>query len=198
MITDKCITKKRLTKIGKFINVHFMKMKVIVLLFFLGVSLFLAKSGFGQETSKLASSSAKLIEVKDEIINPSDDYKYAFKRLKEKILLLIYSFAPDKQADYLQELMSVRLSELKHVVDKEDIGNIETVSQRYSANAGDLVALINSANLKDKNRGTKKIFHEHLKVLESFANKQKFESSGWLLIQHDINYIKEYSKQLTP
>lgn len=124
-----------------------------------------------------------------ESVNPSDDYRYVLKRLKEKILLLVYSYSPSKKADYYLELTNNRLAELKHIVDKKDIANIETGSNRYSATIGELTQFINENDLINKKGGVKETLAVHIKILELLRDKFP-GGAGWLFIQQNIDSTK--------
>ena len=82
------------------------------------------------------------VAVTYEAVNPGNDFAYIIKRLQEKIILAILSFSDSRKLQYYEKLLGARLSELKFVVDKKDIANIQTASQRYSATAGELTQFI--------------------------------------------------------
>lgn len=143
------------------------------------------------------SSTSAQINIKYQAINPSDDYRYAFKRLQEKIFLLILSYSPAKKAEYFSYLLEVRLAELKFVVDKEDISNIETSSQRFSGTAGTLTDFIKQNYLTSQKQSVKEKMQQQIATLEVIRDKYPANSAGWLFIQHDINYLKIYLSQLS-
>ncbi len=143
-----------------------------------------------------SSPSAQLLQITYESINPSDDYQYIFKRLKEKLLLIILSYSPSEKSKYQLNLLNTRLAELKYVIDKQDISNIETTSQRYSGGAGQLTQFLVDKKLEKEKQETKKQFETHIPILENLRDVYPANSAGWLFIQHDINYLKIYESQL--
>lgn len=165
---------------------------IIFLLIFFSLSLLSPKAYAKEAANSSESSTYKL----NSSINPSDDYKYAFKRLQERIILLILNVFPDKKADYYQELLNTRLAELKNVVDSKDIANIERSSQRYFSTAGELVQFITDKKLNNKKGSINEQFSSHLPVLEILQNVYPANSAGWLFLRHDINYLKIYQEQL--
>ena len=77
-----------------------------------------------------------------EKVNPGDDYKYVIKRLKEKVVLFFFSASPNKKINFYKNLIDIRLAELKYVVERKDIANFQTVSQRYTATNGEATDLV--------------------------------------------------------
>lgn len=135
-------------------------------------------------------------EIKYESISPKNGFEYSFKRLREKITLFWLSRDPLRKANYYSELLDKRLAELKQVVDEKDIENIQTVSQRYSATAGELTNLINQKSLGEVKPSVLNKFSQHVFLLESFQKSYVFDTAQWMFIKHDIDYLKIYSSQL--
>lgn len=136
-------------------------------------------------------------EVKAETVNPGDDYKYIVKRLKEKVNLSVLNFFPKKKISFLVNLTDIRLSELKYVVEKKDISNFQTASQRYSATAGNATASL----LKNGNDNEKKMFIEklqsHIPVLAKLQEPYVPDNSEWRFLQDDINSLQSYISKLS-
>jgi hypothetical protein len=135
--------------------------------------------------------------VKYEKVNPKDGFSYAIKRVKEKVGIFLLSRNPKKKLNYLKDLLGIRLSELKFVVDNKDIGNIQTASQRYFTTAGEITALVNSQSqlTSDKN-GVITLFNQHLPVLESLRNTYNNTTAEWRFLRDDANYLIDYSTLL--
>ena len=135
-------------------------------------------------------------EIKYESISPKNGFEYSFKRLREKITLFWLSRDPLRKANYYSELLDRRLAELKQVVDEKDIENIQTVSQRYSATAGELTNLINQKSLGEIKPSVLNKFSQHVFLLEGLQKSYVFDTAQWMFIKHDIDYLKIYSSQL--
>ena len=129
------------------------------------------------------------IVVNYERVNPNDAYKYKFKRLREKITLLVLSPSPNHKADYYEKLLNVRLAELKYVVDNKDAANIETSSGRYSATAGQLTEYIINKNLDEHKQKTADIMSSHLPVLEKLKESFDATTAVWRFIEYDVDYL---------
>lgn len=136
-------------------------------------------------------------DIPYESINPKDGYRYVFKRLNEKITMVVLSFNPDKKADYYQKLIEVRLRELKYVVDKKDIANIQTVNQRYFTTAGQATEHIKKNNLLQHKGKLKNLFSQHLAVLAKLKQSFNDTTAEWRFLEHNVDYLKIYSAQLT-
>ena len=63
---------------------------------------FIVISFFSCFAPSIFAQDESLIEVKYETINPSDNLKYSFKRLREKTFLLLLSFSPERKANYYE------------------------------------------------------------------------------------------------
>ena len=135
--------------------------------------------------------------IKYETISPKYGYKYLFKRLREKITLFVLSKNPLRKADYYSKLLDKRLAELKQVVEEKDIGNIETTSQRYSSTLGELVNFIKQNNLVEMKTKILAKMAEQLPLLESYQKNYSFNTAEWRFVEHDIDYLKEYSSMLS-
>ena len=131
-----------------------------------------------------------------ESINPKDGYRYVFKRLGEKITMVVLSFSPDKKVDYYQKLIEVRLRELKYVVDTKDLANIQTVNQRYFSTAGQTTEYVKKNNLSQHKEKLRNLFTEHLGVLEVLKKSFNDTTAEWRFLEHNVDYLKIYTTQL--
>lgn len=117
------------------------------------------------------------------------------QRFLEKTYLFS-KFSDNRKAQYIQYLVEKRFAELQHVLDNDQGDLIEETTSRYSTYAGYLVQFIMKNNLVDQKIKVLKMFDSHIEVLEKYLLQQNYNSGFWLLIQHDINYLKIYSAQL--
>lgn len=130
-----------------------------------------------------------------EKVNPDNTRTYKLKRLKEKVILML-QLDSKKKANYMANLLDKRLAELAYTVDKKDIANIETVSQRYEASAGVLSKLVIERSLiKEKNELIVK-FETNLEILEVLSKTFPYESAEFRLVMNDINSTKIYLDQI--
>lgn len=134
-----------------------------------------------------SSASGQIIEVNG-VANLRD-------RLWERITLF-FKFSNNDKADYEQYLAEKRFAELKYVFDNGKGDMIEETSSRYSSYLGRLTDLIIRNKMVDKKEGVLEMLASHLPVLEELLSKQEYESGFWLLLQHDINYLKLYTDQI--
>lgn len=149
-----------------------------------------------QEQNPLSTPSAQET-ISYETINPKDSYQYSLKRLKEKLTLMILSFSAKSKYNYYNELLKIRLAELKYVVDKKDISNIETTSQRYSQTAGELVDFVLKNKLSTELEKVKENLALQKKILGELALKFNDTTAEWRFIKHDLDYIDIYISQLS-
>lgn len=136
------------------------------------------------------------LELKYEAVNPGDDPAYVFKRLREKSILLIWSISSEKKADFYEKLLTVRLSELKKIVDKKDIANIQTTSQRYSATVGEYTDFLATSKLASRKEKVKAMLQMHIPVLEKLRDSYDYSLAEYRFIQYDIDYLKIYISKL--
>lgn len=169
-------------------------LKKLLIIFFL-ITLFVSFQGtiLAHEEGE-STSSSKIESTSYEEINPKDGFKFSFKRLQEKIMLVLFSFSAQSKLDFQKDLLSKRLAELKYVVDNKDISNLQTTSQRYYSQAGQLTEFVLKNNL-DKH-GLKDQLSSHLLVLEVLKKQYNDTTAEWRFLEHDVDYIKAYIKQL--
>ncbi|MFH1407550.1 MAG: DUF5667 domain-containing protein [Patescibacteria group bacterium] len=116
-------------------------------------------------------------------------------RLRERITLF-FKFSNSGKVDYQQYLVQKRFAELKYVIENGRGDLIEDTSSRYSTYLGRLTNLIVKNKMVDKKGETIKMFESHLPILEDLSSDQEYNSGFWLLLQHDINYLKLYADQI--
>lgn len=173
--------------------------KLISLFSIIWVALLLFTSPvLAQDATNSATQSASVIEVKYASINPTDQSKFAFKRLKEKVVLVLLTFMPAKKLDYQLSLVNERLAELKYIVDHKDITNIETVSERYFTTAGQTTAYANAKKLDQQKPKIIETLTQHLGVLEQLKSTYDMGTAEWRFLEHDSDYLKTYIKDISP
>lgn len=142
-----------------------------------------------------ATNSSNLVaSIKYEKVNPDNGMQYDFKRIKEK-LFAVFAFSTAQKVNYQTEILEVRLAELKYIVDNEDIANIETGSQRYSATAGNLTKLVVDNNMPKEQ--VKLVLEQHLQILQELRKSFNDTTAEWRFIENDVNYLKIYLKELS-
>lgn len=167
--------------------------KRLLIMLFLGLTLLIPTFVFAHEEEQ-SSTNTQMIQVPYETINPKDGFKFSFKRLQEKIMLTLFSFYPQPKLNYQKDLLTKRLAELKYVVDNKDISNLQTTSQRYYSQAGQLTEFVLKNNLGK--HGLKDQLSSHLLVLEVLKKQYNDTTAEWRFIEHDVDYIKNYINQL--
>lgn len=131
-----------------------------------------------------SQESVRLPEVKI----PPGYFLYNFERIIEKIQVNFY-FSPDSKVDFYKDLLQKRLAELKYIVDRGYLDEVEKSSQRVSYQVGILSDYIKNENLNNKKDSIHKLFQENKVILEMLRDKYQANSSFWMLIQHVINSI---------
>lgn len=156
---------------------------LIILLCLIFLSFFLVNDTFAQDSSK----STGIIEV-NRVTNIKD-------RLWEKINLF-FKFSQKDKINYQQELTEKRLTELKYVIDSGKGDMIEETSSRYSTYLGNLTETVMKNKMINKKQELINMLENHNKVLENLIQGMEANSGFWLLLKHDINYVKIYSDQI--
>ena len=122
---------------------------------------------------------------------------YNFKRVYEKGVLFSKSEPPQK-AEYLTQLLDIRLVELQHVYTVNRFFILSS-SLRYSATAGEATQYIISNNLTDKVLPLKMKFEAHKKVIGKMAKEYKdYKGKGdnASFFQDAVNYADIYQNSL--
>ena len=127
---------------------------------------------------------------------PEATFKYSQKRLIEKITLKLH-FNPQSKADYYLHLLEIRLDEVSHIVNENQLSYIESSTHRYAATAGNLIDIVISQKINISNQ-IKSVFTKHIEVLTILRDKYPSQDMAeWRLLQDDINYLKLYSQQIS-
>lgn len=120
-------------------------------------------------------------------ITPESFY-YPLKRLTEKLIVNFY-INPESKADFYSNLVQTRLAELKYIVDKDYLDQVERSTQRLSYQVGILTDYSVSKKLDHKRQEIKDLFKKDQAILEQLRDKYPANSSFWMLIQHSFNSI---------
>lgn len=145
---------------------------IIILVFLTNLSLV-----YGQQEINLPSVS----------IQPSMTY-YPIKRLFEK-LMEKFQFTNEAKEKYYEDLLQKRLAELKYIVDKAYLDQVERSTQRVSYQVGILTDYAVDKKLDNKKLQIKDLFKKDKVILEQLRDKYPANSSFWMLVQHSINSI---------
>lgn len=126
-------------------------------------------------------------ELKKQLISP-DSFYYPFKRLTEKIQVIFFINSESK-ADFYKDLVQKRLAELKYIVDKDYLDQVERSTQRVSYQVGILTDHIVAKKLNSKKSVVVDLYAKDKIILEQLRDKYPANSSFWMLVQHTINSI---------
>lgn len=132
---------------------------------------------YGQQETNLPSIS----------IQPGMTY-YPIKRLFEKLIEKL-QFTNETKEKYYKDLVQKRLAELKYVVDKDYLDQVEKSTQRVSYQVGILTDYVIGKNLNNKKQSLANLYKEDKIILEKLRDKYSANSSYWMLVQHVINSI---------
>lgn len=124
------------------------------------------------------------------IINPDKYLFFSIKRLIEKATVFT-KFSKISKANYYTDLTLKRMAELKFVVERKFIGEVETSTQRLSYQVGTLSDYLNSnrTELAEKRQSVNELLQNYKGILGSLRDKYPANSSYWMLVQHSINSI---------
>src|SRR3989344_5399172 len=76
------------------------------------------------------------LEVRQERTNPDGGFGFLAKRISEKLKLILVSPFPRQKEKAYENLINIRLAELKYVAEKPDMANFERATIRYSSTVG--------------------------------------------------------------
>ena len=85
--------------------------------------------------------------------------------------------------------MQTRLAELKYVVDKDYLDQVERSTQRVSYQVGVVTDYVIFKKINNKKQNLADLFKEDKIILEKLRDKYPANSSYWMLVQHVINSI---------
>lgn len=128
-------------------------------------------------------------------IKPGDFY-YQFVRLTEKISEK-FQFNDNAKFNYSMSLIDKRFSELGFVVKGKRIGEVQKSSERLAYEVGKLTDYLRKLKDKGRTEQLKNKINTFLPALEELRDNYPANSSYWMLIQHDINSLKEYFQKLS-
>lgn len=135
------------------------------------------------------------LNLKAETINPGDFY-YSPIRLWEKIVEK-FQFSKEAKFKYAISLVDKRMSELGFAVKNRRLDEIQRPSQRLAYQVGTLTEfLVKQADKETKEKLKIKI-NSFSPALSELRDNFPANSSYWMLVQHDINSLKEYSEKLS-
>ena len=120
-------------------------------------------------------------------IQPSMTY-YPVKRLFEKFMEKL-QFTNETKEKYYEDLVQTRLAELKYVVDKDYLDQVERSTQRVSYQVGVVTDYVIFKKINNKKQNLADLFNEDKIILEKLRDKYPANSSYWMLVQHVINSI---------
>lgn len=168
------------------------RFKLLLLAAFIFIPMFLVlPTAIGQ------NSVDPSLNISYEKVNMKDGTLYLIKRFKERTFLFLFSLNSQKKIDYYQKLLGIRLSELKYIVDHKDISNIQVASQRYFTTAGQLTNFLIAKNTTTTNKEkVKKLFAQHIKVIEILKKSYNDTTAEWRFLRDDANYLIDYSAAL--
>ena len=127
-------------------------------------------------------------------LNPGDFY-YPVVRLWEKIAEN-FNFGTEAKFKYSNSLIDKRMSELGYVVKNKRLDEVQRSSQRLAYQVGTLTDfLIKQGNKQTKDQLKIKI-NTFFPALSELRDNFPANSSFWMLVQHDINSLKEYREKL--
>lgn len=138
-----------------------------------------------------------LVVVAYDSVNPKDGFAFIWKRLGEKAKLVLFSFFPEKKADYYKKILDSRLAEMKYIVDNKDLNHIEKGSWRYSTIAGQYTEFILKKKLANKKKDAVNLLTKHLVVVETFQEAFNPTTAEWRLVKQDADYLRIYISQLS-
>lgn len=165
-----------------------------VLLLTLGTNQALAKKRVASPSPSPAPVAT--IDVPKEEVNPEDGTGYWIKRIKEK-LWLFFSFSDVSKLNFQKKLVNSRFSELKYIIENNQMAYFEKATQRYFTTVGQLTNFALSKKLNSEYGGVSDLLSSHLPILVSLRDKFKSTTAEWRFVEDDINYVKGYISSLT-
>lgn len=118
-----------------------------------------------------------------------------FEKLGEKVTL-IFKFSQNDKFNYQKFLLEKRLAELKYVIESKEWQPVEETSSRYATYLSKFNNFVLENNLgSNKKDEIIKIYDRHNKILKELQQNFEYDGGWWLLLQHDINLIKQFLPQ---
>lgn len=120
---------------------------------------------------------------------------YPVKRLWEKGVSHLL-FSKNSKVSYNKELLKERLSELKYVLEKKEISEIQKSSERFAYQVGIYSEKLSDLNDKNKINKALEEFKSYSKSLVVLRDLYEANSSYWLLVQQDIDTLNIISDKI--
>lgn len=133
-------------------------------------------------------------KISKSTINP-DSLLYSLDRFLEKLLYNI-QFSSTSKVNFHKSLLEERFAELDYIASNKLLGQFETSSKRFAAQAGTLVEFMKNSNVEDDKEDIKKRLKEYREYLPRLRDKYEANSSYWMLIQQDIDSLNLYLEKL--
>lgn len=160
---------------------------LVTVLLFISFSFF----QFPVDAQNQASSEAVLV---DKVEYPGTGGHFR-ERLKEKVILILLSPTPSKKAEYYMNLTKKRITELKQVVEKKDLMNIEKSSKRYFTAVGNYTEYVISKKISNTETA-QKILIEQLNLIKKLMPTFDDTTAEWRFLKHDADYLDIYINRL--
>lgn len=127
----------------------------------------------------------------------SNKYLFSIKRAQETFYEKL-QFSQKSKLNYKVSLLNQRLKELKQVTRSKKYDNLLDSSLRYSANAGEITALVNNNELLVYSDRIRQIFSQHSEEIKTLWNDYpKDQNLEYKYLEDDINYLKIYLDQIS-
>lgn len=162
-------------------NINSMKKILILLFLFVFV-----QTAYAVEFEKL--------NLPNQAVNPGDFY-YSPVRLWEKIVEK-FQFSNEAKFKYLSSLIDKRIAELNFVVKNKRLDEVQRSSERLAYQVGSLTEFLIKQSDKEMKEQIKAKINSFSPTLSELRDNFPANSSFWMLIQHDINALKEYFEKL--
>lgn len=127
-------------------------------------------------------------------ITPGSFY-FPVKRTVERAFLYLH-LDPKSKFNYSLILLQERMKELNYVAENQVLSQLETTSNRFYTQAGDTVGIISANRLKVNKETVSNTFKDYQRLLEKLRDKYPYNSSYWLLLQQDREYLEIYVKEI--
>ncbi|KKQ25793.1 MAG: hypothetical protein US62_C0006G0014 [Candidatus Woesebacteria bacterium GW2011_GWA1_37_8] len=124
-------------------------------------------------------------QLKQQKINPGGTL-YKLKRVRERAQEL-FIFSSKSKVKYHINLVDDRISELGYIIDKKVTNEIEKSSSRLSFEIQVAQEIMSESGNFEPKDDLKTKCNDILSVLPSLRDKYPAQSSGWLLVQQNID-----------
>lgn len=162
---------------------------IFLIILFLSVLSINSSKIFAQDATPAAS-------LPYQSVNPNDSLKFSWKRLQEKLSLMLLFYSKPKKAEYLGKLSEIRLAELKFVIENNQVSFLESSSVRYASSIGDYADFIIINNLTDEKNNSTKILVDEMTIIQNLEKKFDDTTAEWRFIKQDADTINIFLPQL--